>query len=633
MLIQTDWGQLQNSSRLSSTSLAYSKGVSSPTKPSESKIDSKQMIADLLSTLRLVWDASALHSSIILVSSLLTAFAPAATLWIGKLLLDAVALATQGKLEGGLEALTTLLLIQVGIGALLVLLGALQGASRELLGDALQNRITMQILGKAANLEVEQFENAKTYDALKNAYNEVGFRPMNVATQVLALAQAIITLGSIGVLLAQLGWLVLLLTLVATLPGVIVSNRFGAESYRLIRRRTPDARVQNYLGTLLTSDALVKEVRLFGFEPYLIERWQMYYQKFRAQLVPLIMRRSGWSFAASLGSSLLIGVATLSVLARAAEGAITVGDFALFVGGLAQVQNQFSNLLSGVSNIYQSLLYMRNLFEFLELPQRDLNAGLVWSEPIHSIEFENVAFRYPLTSKDVLKGVNFKIVKGQALALVGENGAGKTTVVKLLTRLFEPTSGRILINGLEATRYSPRSVQTQMSIIFQDYGQYQMTARENVALGELTRITDTSALEEAGAQSGANEFVQDLPNGYDTMLGRMFEGGRQLSGGQWQRLALSRLYFRHASVLVFDEPTAALDAQAEFDTIEALRAQAADRMTVLISHRFSTVRLADTILVLENGVIAESGSHLALLASGGMYAQLFKLQAKGYQAT
>ncbi len=593
--------------------------------------DFQQMLLDLRATLGLVWSASPLHSMVILLSSLLQAFIPAATLWIGKLLLDAVALATQGKLEGGLSSLTTLLLIQIGIGALGTLLSALQGASRELLGDRLQYTITMQILGKAANLEVEQFENAKTYDALKDAYSEVGSRPISVASQVLALLQAVVTLGSIGVLLAQLGWLVLVLTLIATLPSVIVSNRFGAESYRMIRRRTPDARVQNYLGTLLTSDQLVKEVRLFGFESYLLTRWQAYYQKFRSQLVPLIVKRSIWNLGASLLSSVLIGIATLSVLARAAVGAISVGDFALFIGGLGQVQNQFSNLLSGVSNIYQSLLYMRNLFSFLELTHRDLDAGKVWQGQLETIEFRHVAFRYPLTTRDVLSDVSFTIKRGQALALVGENGAGKTTIVKLLTRLFEPSSGTILFNGEDVSAYSPRSLQREMSIIFQDYGQYQMTARENVALGQLEDLSNNAALEKAGLQSGANEFMHTLPEGYDTMLGRLFAGGRQLSGGQWQRLALSRLYFRDASLLVFDEPTAALDAQAEFDTINALREQAKDRMTVLISHRFSTVRLADTIVVLEQGKITESGSHEVLVANGGMYAQLFSLQARGYQ--
>ena len=599
----------------------------------EAKISTAVMLQDLRATLSLVWSSSPTHAFVIAVTSLLQAFAPAANLWVSKLLLDDVALAVQGKLENAYGTLIGLLAIQVGIGVFLTLIGALQGASRELLGDSLQYRTTMLILGKAANLEVERFENAATYDALKNAYNEVGFRPIGVALQLLSLAQAIITLLSIGALLSRLGWLVLVLVLIATLPGVIVSNRFGAESYRMIRRQTQDARVQNYLGSILTSDQLVKEVRLFGFEQYLLKRWGEYYKKFRGQLVNLIYRRSAWNLAASLGSAILVGVATLSVLARAAEGRITVGDFSLFVGGLSQVQNQFSSLLSGFSSIYQSLLYMRNLFEFLELPARDLDAGETWTGPIRTITFENVGFRYPLTTRDVLKGVNFTVSSGHALALVGENGAGKTTIVKLLTRLFEPSSGRILFNGLDVTRFSPRSVQREMSIIFQDYGQYSMSARENVALSKLEGISDDAALEKSGLQSGANEFVTDLPEGYDTMLGRLFTGGRQLSGGQWQRLALSRLYFRDASVLVFDEPTAALDAQAEFDTIEALRNQAKDRIAVLISHRFSTVRLANQIVVLEDGVVSESGSHEQLLETGGRYSQLFKLQARGYAAS
>jgi ATP-binding cassette, subfamily B, bacterial len=598
----------------------------------DAKISTAVMFQDLRATLKLVWSSSPTHAFVIAVTSLLQAFAPAASLWVAKLLLDDVALAVQGKLENAYGTLIGLLAIQVGIGVFLTLIGAIQGASRELLGDSLQYRTTMLILGKAANLEVERFENAATYDALKNAYNEVGFRPISVALQLLSLAQAIITLVSIGALLSRLGWLVLVLVLIATLPGVIVSNRFGAESYRMIRRQTQDARVQNYLGSILTSDQLVKEVRLFGFEQYLLSRWGEYYKKFRSQLVNLIYRRSAWNLGASLGSAILVGIATLSVLARAAAGLITVGDFSLFVGGLTQVQSQFSNLLSGFSGIYQSLLYMRNLFEFLELPARDLDAGETWTGPIRSITFENVGFRYPLTTTDVLKGVNFEVSSGQALALVGENGAGKTTIVKLLTRLFEPTSGRILFNGLDVTRFSPRSVQREMSIIFQDYGQYSMSARENVALSKLEGIGDDAALEKSGLQSGANEFVTDLPEGYDTMLGRLFTGGRQLSGGQWQRLALSRLYFRDASVLVFDEPTAALDAQAEFDTIEALRNQAKDRIAVLISHRFSTVRLANQIVVLEDGVVSESGSHEELLETGGRYSQLFKLQARGYAA-
>lgn len=589
------------------------------------------LLADLAQTLRLVWEASPLHSVLIGLFVLLQAFVPAASLWVTKLLIDDVALAVQGRLAGGFSTLVGLLALQVGIGLLGTLLATLQQASRDLLGDTLQNRIHRRILEKAAGLELSHFENPKTYDSMLNATYEVGTRPLGVFTQLLSLLQAVIILLSIGALLARLGWAVMPLVLLATVPGVIVSSRYGFESYRMIRRRAPDARMQNYLSQVLLRDEYVKEVRLFGFEGYILSRWQEFYRKFRAQLVPMIRGRGIWSMVASVVSAGLIALATLQVLARAAQGQISVGDFALFVQGIAQVQGQFSNLLTGFSMIYQNLLYMRNLFEFLELPARDLNMGEEWKGPIHSIEFQDVSFRYPFSEKDVLKGVSFKVHKGQALALVGENGAGKTTIIKLLTRLYEPTGGRILLNGLDASRFSPRSVQQEMSIIFQDYGEYELTVRENLALSEIAERENRGALEAASRRSGADEVVAAIPEGYDAQLGRMFAGGRQLSGGQWQRLALGRLYFRDASVLVFDEPTAALDAQAEFEVIENLRLQAKDRITVIISHRFSTVRLADWIVVLEGGQVIETGSHEELLAQGGTYATLFNLQARGYQ--
>ena len=561
------------------------------------------------------------------------AFIPAINLWITKLLLDAVAAAVNGQFDSVAEAFTrllSLLILQVAVGALSSLFSTVQGAIRELLGDSLQNKISLKILAKAGSLELAQFEDADTYDALQNAYREVGSRPLGVFTQLISLFQSLITLGSVSALMAQLGWAVVPLILAASIPGVFVSSRFGSQNYRLLRRRAPDARVQNYLGRLLTSDEAVKEVRLFGFEDYLLSRWQMFYQKFRTEFVSLIMRRSAWSFGASLTSAGLIAIATLTVLRRAAQGALTVGDFGLFIQGISQLQGQFSNLLSGFTGIYQNLLYMRNLFEFLELPDRDFDAGETWQGRIETIEFQNVSFRYPLTERDVLKDVSFTIERGQALALVGENGAGKTTLVKLLTQLYEPSSGRILINGQNASRFSPSSLQEEMSIIFQDFGQYQMTVRENIALGRAESLADDESLKDAGERAGASEFIEALPDGYDNMLGRWFKGGQNLSGGQWQRLALSRLYFRDGSVLIFDEPTAALDANAEFEVVEALRQQAKGRITVIISHRFSTVRMADKIIVLEDGVISEAGSHEELLITEGTYAKMFKVQARGY---
>jgi ATP-binding cassette, subfamily B, bacterial len=589
---------------------------------------------DLRATLALVWATDPGQTALIGTLSLVQAFVPAASLWVAKLLLDAVVQAVTGSFAGEAEAfarLAGLLAIQVGIGMLGSLLTTLQTATQDLLGDALQHAISRRILDKAAGLELERFEDADTYDRLQNAYREVGSRPLGVFTQVVGLGQAVITLGSVSALMAQLGWAVVPLVLLASVPGVWVSSRFGTLDYRRLRRQAADARVQNYLGRLLTSDEAVKEVRLFGFEGYLLERWRAYYLKFRAEFVALIRRRSGWGLAASLASTGLIAVATLAVLRRAAQGALTVGDFGLFVQGIGALQRQFSTLLQGVTGVQQNLLYMRNLFDFLELPARDLDAGEPWTGPIERIDFQDVSFRYPLTDRDVLRGVTFSVLRGESLALVGENGAGKTTLVKLLTRLYEPTSGRILLNGHDARRFSPRSVQREISGIFQDFGQYQMTVRENVAVGRGGGGEgEAGPLRDAADRAGASGVIDALPGGFEQMLGRAFAGGQQLSGGQWQRLALARLYYRGGSVLVFDEPTAALDANAEFEVIEQLRAQAQGRITVIISHRFSTVRLADRIVVLDGGMITESGDHDALMALGGTYAAMFSLQARGY---
>lgn len=595
-------------------------------------------LRDLGETLRLVWLTGPLQALTALALSFLQAFIPAVTIWVSKLLLDAVAGAIEGRLGTPQEAfsqLLGLLAFQVGIGAASSVLAAIQTTNRELLADALQNRISLRILQKASELELSQFEDSKTYDALQNAYREVGSRPLGVFTQAISLGQALITLGTVSALMAQLGASVVPLILLATLPNVWVTSRFGTEGYRMLRRQVTEARRQNYLGYLLTNDTAVKEVRLFGFESYLMSRWLSYYQKFRAQLVSLVTRRSAWGLVAALTSALLVGAATLVVLRRAARGLVTVGDFGLFIQGIAQLQSQFATLLSGFTGIYQNLLYMRNLFEFLELPTRDLSAGETWQGEISRIEFKNVSFRYPLTDRDVLRDVSFTVERGQALALVGENGAGKTTLIKLLTRLYEPTSGTILLNGLDAARFSPRSVQSEMSIIFQDFGQYQMSVSENVALGQSESLAEDTGTDPevvtASERAGADGFIERLPKQYGSMLGRWFDGGQQLSGGQWQRLALARLYFRGGSVLVFDEPTAALDANAEFEVIEALRQQARQRITVIISHRFSTVRLADQILVLANGRVTEHGTHETLLEQGGVYAQMYRLQARGYQ--
>lgn len=604
-----------------------------PRQPPPTPVNWRVHAADLGATLGLVWEASRGRTLLIATMSLLQAAIPAANMWIAKLLLDAVAAAITGEAGTPQQSFTRmlgLLALQVGVVAAGNILSTVQGANRELLGDSLQNRISRRILTKAGELELGQFEDPQSYDALQNAYREVGSRPLGVFTQIITLGQSLVTLGSVSALMLQLGPAIVPLILLASVPAVWVQSRFGTEGYRMIRRQAADARRQNYLGNLLTNDQAVKEIRLFGFGDFLMEKWQSYYLGFRRQLVSLLRRRSGWGLGASLVSTGLVGGATAIVLRRAAAGNITVGDFGLFIQGISQLQSQFSNLLSGITGIYQNLLYMRNLYEFLELPTRDHDAGETWSGLIESIELRGVYFRYPLTERDVLTNVSFKVSRGETLALVGENGAGKSTIVKLITGLYRPTIGQILVNGLDTNRFSPSSLREQMSTVFQDFGQYQMTVRENIALGDVEAVANDEAITHAADQAGADEFIEQLPQTYDNMLGRWFEGGRQLSGGQWQRLALARLYFRGGSVLVFDEPTAALDADAEFEVIETLRAHARDRITIVVSHRFSTVRLAEKIVVLEGGRVVEQGGHEDLLELGGVYARMFLRQARGY---
>lgn len=589
------------------------------------------LFGDFTRTMALVWQAGKLDALLIMVISVLQALMPAARLWISKLLLDAVADAIAGRLgEPGpaFQHMVGLLGLQIALTLVSNFLSTIQGSRRELFGHRLQNQIAERILRKATRLSLGQFENPASYDKLQNAYREVGSRPLGVFTQVITLGQAIITLVSVSALMFQLGPLIVPLVLLASIPGVIVSSKFGAANYRMLRWQAADARAQSYIGSLLTNDASVKEVRLFGFGEFLIGKWLEYYGKFRQQLVSLVKRRTAWDFGASILSTVMIGGATALVLLRAAAGRMSVGDFGLFIQGIGQLQGQFGNLLSGFSGIYQNLLYMRNLYEFLELEPDAGMDGETWSGQIHTIEFDEVYFRYPLTERDVLKGVSFSVRRGEMLALVGENGAGKSTVVKLLTGLYRPTSGRILFNGIDIAGYSTESLMTEMSAIFQDFGQYQMTVEENIALQHQGEGVST---EPAARSAGAHEFISRLPESYHNMLGRWFEGGVQLSGGQWQRIALARLYFHGGSVLVFDEPTSALDADAEYEVIETLRAAAAERITLVVSHRFSTVRLANHIVVIDGGVVSEAGSHEQLMEiPNGTYHRMFSKQARGY---
>jgi ATP-binding cassette, subfamily B, bacterial len=596
----------------------------------------RQLGSDLAATIALAWSAGPGLMLLAITLDAILALLPIANLWVGKLLLDAVtaAIAAGGQAsEQSYEQLALLLGTQVGLVALSAAVGAATQAVHDLVADTIQHRVSQRILEKAATLEVAHFEDAATYDMLRNAAGDGAPRRFAAALQLVSMFQALVSLIGAASLMATLGPRVLPLAMIAAIPGVIAAARTGADNYRMIRHHAAVSRQQSYTAAVLTADALVKEVRLFGFEHYLLARWRTHYAGFRRQLVRLNQRRIAWNSMAAVASAALIGLATLPVLRQVSQGDMTVGDFSMFALGVAHVQQQFAALLRGATNVYEDLLYTRNVFEFLDLPARDLDAGEEWHGPIERVEFDHVSFRYPLTARDTLTDVCFTIERGQALALVGPNGAGKTTIVKLMTRLFEPSSGRVLLNGVDARRFSPRSVQRELSVIFQDFGRYHMTVRENIAIGRIERLDDDGALIDATRAAGAADFAAALPRGFDTMLGRQFAGGQELSGGQWQRMALARLYFRRASVRIFDEPTSALDAAAEAETIERFCRDRNQQITVLISHRLSTVRLADWIVVLERGATIEAGTHELLVAKGGVYASLYALQARGYYPT
>lgn len=399
----------------------------------------------------------------------------------------------------------------------------------------------------------------------------------------------------------------------------------------MVRQRAPELRKQHYLGMLLTNVRFIKEIRVFGVEGYFVNLYKSIFTKFYTENRQLILKRSLMSVLASAGSTFGWLLTAGYVVFRIAQRTLTLGDFALYTQAISTTQGQLQSLLRGLSSLYSDTLFVRNLFEFLALPVHNPDAGKQWAEPIREIEFRNVSFRYPNTDRDVLHNVSFNIRSGQSLALVGKNGAGKTTIVKLLCRLYDANDGEILINGKNVAEYTPRSLQEQIAVLFQDYAWYCLSVKENIGVGRISDIHDMNKISAAAKQGGADTFVADLPRRYDTILGRLFEGGVELSGGEWQKVALARSFFRNGSLMILDEPTASLDAEAEYETFEKLLENSLSRITFLISHRFSTVRMADQILVLENGRCIEMGTHKDLMQKEGQYAYLFKLQARGYE--
>jgi ABC-type multidrug transport system fused ATPase/permease subunit len=454
--------------------------------------------------------------------------------------------------------------------------------------------------------------------------------------ELASLAQHALMLVSYAVLLARLSWWSVLVIALASLPAFIAEARLSGEAFRLNSWRAPEGRRHNYLEWILTRDSHVKEVKLFGIAPLILSRYRKLFAKFYAEDQALAVKRAVTGLV--LGAlSLVAFYASYAAMAnRAARASISLGDLTLYLSLFRLGQEAFQSVLSSVATLYEDGLFVSNLFSYLDIETsgeapRTAAALSAPRGPSQAFELREVAFRYPGTDKWALRSVSLRLEPGEKLALVGDNGAGKSTLIKLMTRLYEPTQGSITYGGIDLRDYDPKDLRARIGILFQDFVRYQFTAAENVGLGEVEAIGDRARIESAVDRGGARPVVDDLPQKLDTMLGGWFEEGKELSGGQWQKIALARAFMRDAEVLVLDEPTASLDAEAEHDLFLRMQKLAGKRSAILISHRFSTVRLADRIAVLRDGRIEELGSHDELMARGGRYAHLFKLQAAGYQ--
>ena len=563
------------------------------------------------------------------------ALIPAAMAWVGKLIVDAVVQAARTGSRADERLVVEYVLVEFGLMFASTVLSRGQALLRDLMRASLGNHVNTLILEKAATLELRHFEDADTYDKMQNARREASVRPLSLVLELASLGQQLLILISYAALLARLSWWSTLVIVAASLPAFFAEARFSGESFRLNSWRAPEGRRQNYLEWILTRDSHVKEVKIFGLAPLVLGRYRALFDKFYSEDRRLALRKSAAGLLLGALSLLAFYASYLFMADRAARARITLGDLTLYLAAFRQGQAAIQSALASIGSLYEDGLFVSNLFSYLDIP----TAGeLPRARPSSAakgrsqlIEFREVAFRYPGSDREALHGVNLRIEPGEKLALVGDNGAGKSTLIKLLLRLYDPTQGAILYGGVDLRDFDPRDLRDRIGVLFQDYVKYQFTALENVGLGEVRAISDRPRIDAAVDRAGARTVVDELPQKLDTMLGGWFEEGHELSGGQWQKIALARAFMRdRAELLVLDEPTASLDAEAEHDLFLRLKALAADRSAILISHRFSTVRTADRIAVLQGGRIAELGSHEAQLAEDGRYAHLFRLQASGY---
>ncbi|MGA3075177.1 MAG: ABC transporter ATP-binding protein [Bryobacteraceae bacterium] len=582
--------------------------------------------------LGMVWDTSPALVSITTALRLIRALLPLAMLWVSKLILDSV-VGWIKRGNGDSAGLWKLVALELGLAVLSDLLGRANSLADSLLGDRFTNRVSVRLIEHATQLDLASFEDPVFYDKLERARRQTTGR-IGLLAAVLNVAQDTLSLISLSAgLIVFSPWLMVLLV-AAVIPAFLGETHFTTLAYSVLYRWTPQRRLLDYLRMLGASSQSAKEVKIFGLGTHLAERYHEVSDRIYEDNKKVAVKRAGVGFLLNLVSTGGYYGAYAVVLIRTLAGAISIGTFTFLTGAFSRSRMYIEKILQSFTDISDQALYLKDLFEFFEMEPsiRSLPGALPAPRPIRAgFEFRNVAFAYPGSSTMVVENINFRLEAEEKIALIGENGAGKTTLVKLLARLYDPTAGQILLDGVDLREYDVEDLRKEIGVIFQDYMRYELLAKENIGFGKIEDLADQARIELAAQKSMAFQVIGKLPNGYDQMIGRRFDGGVDLSGGEWQKFALARAYMRDAQLLILDEPTATLDARAEYEVFRRFAELTKGRMAVLISHRFSTVRMADRILVLQDGRIREQGTHKHLVALGGQYAELFELQAAGYR--
>jgi len=584
----------------------------------------------------MVWDTSQPLTIIMGLSTLVIGVSPAAIASVGGLFVDAVASSFQQSGEDMLQAREdALFYVFIELGLVVIMTGAqrLNAICQSILRVLLGNKINVLILEKALTLELTHFEDAEYYDKLVRARREASSRPLALVIKTFDLMRDVIALATIGVFLVQFSVWAAVLLVGAGIPAFLAETRFSGEAFRNYRRRSAERRMQVYLEMVLTREDGVKEVKLLQLGKLFLQRYVDIFRNIYKEDKNLVLRRGFWGYVLGLLASIAFYFAYGWVGLAAIGGVITIGQMTMYIAQFRLGQNAVTSSLTSISGMYEDNLYLSNLTEYLEhkVPEKtgDKKSG---PNPDEGIRFEHVSFSYENSDVAALDNVSLHIKQGESLAIVGENGSGKTTLIKLLSRLYRPSKGTIYLEGLDLEEWDIEALRKKIGVIFQDFARYQLVVGENIGIGDADEMDLESHVEKAAIKGMADKFIKDLPRSYATQLGTWFKDGKELSGGQWQKIALSRAFMRSkADILVLDEPTAAIDARAEAEIFSHFQDLTAKRIAIIISHRFSTVRMADHIIVLEKGKISERGSHAELIDNAGQYSVLFNLQAQGYR--